>query len=484
MKHSAIGVDFHEGTLRITGCERGLADQLRDDIPVAMDDRDGCIRTDAMHAQRLQRWLDRQSNITVDWQTATQPCLKLNARPSAMTLRSDQQDAVGEFINGGGRGLVQMPTGTGKTVVAIHLMKHFATSTLVVVPVRDLMYQWHDRIASQLGVDAGLIGDGVHRVSPISVTTYDSAAIHMPRIGDRFAMLIFDEVHHLSGPWRRDAARMSTAPIRLGLSATLPTDFDRLSVLGELVGPTLYQQTIREASGQSLAEYTVRRITVKLSAEEQTRYDELSKQIQGFVADQRDQDPSFRWEDTFKLAGSHDEESEVAQRAEGALRASRMKKSIEEHAASKQRVLEDLLRLHADEPVIVFTGSNVMARKLSLRFLLPCLLSHCAKKERREYLQGFATGRYPALIANRVLDEGVDLPQVKTAIVLGGMSSGRQAIQRLGRVLRRTDEGRRATLYEIVTEGTKEVMRSRDRRRNDAYRNTPRRQSRDDDHAS
>ncbi len=112
-----------------------------------------------------------------------------------------------------------------------------------------------------------------------------------------------------------------------------------------------------------------------------------------------------------------------------------------------------------------------MARAVSRRFLVPCLLSHCAKRERREWLEGFAQRRYPVLVANRVLDEGVDLPEVKTAIVLGGLSSQRQAIQRLGRVLRKSNSGRSATLYEIVTDETKEVQRSRDRRRNEAYRN-------------
>ena len=86
------------------------------------------------------------------------------------------------------------------------------------------------------------------------------------------------------------------------------------------------------------------------------------------------------------------------------------------------------------------------------------------------WLEGFAEGRYPVLVANRVLDEGVDLPAVKTAIVLGGLSSQRQAIQRLGRVLRKGSGRRRATLYEIVVDDTREVTRSRDRRRNEAFR--------------
>ncbi len=162
----------------------------------------------------------------------------------------------------------------------------------------------------------------------------------------------------------------------------------------------------------------------------------------------------------------------AATQARAALSAFRAKRKIEEQAVGKFRVLEDLFRLHIGEPIIVFCGSNVMARAVSLRFLVPCLLSHCAKKERREYLEGFAAGRYPVLVANRVLDEGVDLPEVKVAIVLGGTASGRQATQRLGRVLRRGTGQRSAILYEVVTAQTGEVLRSRTRRRGDAFRQT------------
>jgi superfamily II DNA or RNA helicase len=90
--------------------------------------------------------------------------------------------------------------------------------------------------------------------------------------------------------------------------------------------------------------------------------------------------------------------------------------------------------------------------------LIPFLLSHCRKWERLDALQGLEQGRYPAIVANRVLDEGVDLPDVKVAIVIGGSSSPRQATQRLGRILRRSRFGR-GTLYEIITRETRDVVR-------------------------
>ena len=97
---------------------------------------------------------------------------------------------------------------------------YLPTGVRVRLPVRDLMYQWHRRIWHGLGCDAGIIGDNLFRVEPVSVTTYDSAWIHMERLGAKFALIVFDECHHLPGEVRRDAARMSAAPLRLGLTAT------------------------------------------------------------------------------------------------------------------------------------------------------------------------------------------------------------------------------------------------------------------------
>jgi superfamily II DNA or RNA helicase len=153
------------------------------------------------------------------------------------------------------------------------------------------------------------------------------------------------------------------------------------------------------------------------------------------------------------------------------MRLYREKESIEDRAQEKLDVLEDLFRLHLGEPMIIFTGSNAMARMISTRFLIPCLLSHCGKSERLDYLEGLRDGVYPALVANQVLDEGVDLPEVKVAVVLGGKSSTRQSKQRLGRILRKRGDAR-AVLYEVVATETKEVQRSRNRRRNDAYQGT------------
>ena len=526
------------------------------------DWRAGVWRCDAIHygeiAGRLAAGEGRCDDRVPQWQAVSWPKVALPE------LRPDQQQACAAWQETQ-RGVIVMPTGTGKTEVALAIMRDTAVSTLVVSPVRDLMYQWHRRILRGLGYDAGIIGDGVYRVSPVSVTTYDSACIHMERLGAMFGLIVFDECHHLPGDVRRDAARMSAAPRRLGLTATPERADGRQADLDELIGPVVYHQSISAARGTTLAEYDVVRIPIHLSDDEQRRYDELSAQVRRFMiakrsagsGDQRttgsqqvgcvgvpssigglhpvpsppssgerarvrgpsgkdlpkdtndvrskssssspllvpvspphpnplpptaggegtrngdhqlatavhgSRPPPYSWQDLCAETGR----DPAARRA---LRAFRLKQAIEERAEEKLRVLEDLFRLHADGPVIVFVGSNAMARDVSRRFLIPCLLSHCRKHERLDILEGLCDGSYPALVANQVLDEGVDLPEVKVAVVIGGRASTRQAKQRLGRILRKSGRAR-AVMYEVVCSDTGDERRSRQRRGSDAYQGT------------
>lgn len=283
----------------------------------------------------------------------------------------------------------------------------------------------------------------------------------MPLLGTLFGLVVFDEVHHLPGKCRREAALLCAAPLRLGLTATPERSDGRHADLDQLIGPTVFRMSVSEAKGRTLADYNVVRVPVALVAEEQARYEEASQQVRLFMMTKQKEQKGYSWEDLCAESGK-DPEARRVQKCYFLM------KSIEDRAAEKLRVLEDIFRLHAGERVIVFAGSNAMARDVSLRFLVPTLLAHSRKTERLQVLEGFAAGRFPVIVANQVLDEGVDVPEAKVAVVIGGHASTRQAKQRLGRILRRSGEAR-ATLYEVVCEDTHDVKRSRQRRRSDAY---------------
>lgn len=425
------------------------------------DSRQNAYACFALHYAEVAR--DVQAHLPAcrveapNWPTILWPT------PNLPPLRPIQQAAIDAWLPFR-RGVIVMPTGTGKTEVALSLMQRLAVPTLVVAPLRDLMYQWQQRIQDRLGFDAGIIGDNTFNQRLISVTTYDSACIHMPRLGDQFQFIVFDECHHLPGLVRSDAARMSMAPYRLGLTATPERVDGKETTLDSLIGPVLFRRDIADEAGKDLAPYDTLRVMVRLAPEERAAYDECSRTIRTFFAERRKTDPNYSGVNVH-----YDWARDPAARR--VLMAEYRKKSIEDRAVEKLRVLEDIFRLHPKVPVIVFTNTNVMAREVSVRFLIPCILNHSRKKERREIIEGFRDGRYPAIVANRCLDEGVDLPAAKVAVVLGGGASVRQAVQRLGRVIRKKGE-MKAALYEVVCEDTREVHRARARRRNDAYART------------
>jgi len=377
------------------------------------------------------------------------------------TLRPEQEQALTAWFDAGCRGTLVMPTGTGKTEVALAAMGKLAVATLVAAPVRDLMYQWHRRIFARLGYDAGVIGDGLFQPKPVAVTTYDSAYMHMAELGDRYGLLIFDEAHHLAGRCFREAAILSTAPRRLGLTATPERADGRQGDLEWLIGPIIFRLEVRAVRGRMLADYDVVRIPVALSAAEHKAYMQAGERIRAFLAQRRRENPHYAWQDVCREARTDPE-------ARQAHRAYLWRKSIEDRAAEKLRILEDIFRLHSGERILVFAGSNAMAIAISRRFLVPALLNHSPKRERLAVLTEFAAGNLPVLVANQVLDEGIDVPEAKVAVILGGHSSTRQAKQRLGRILRRAGE-RRAIFYEVVCDDTGEVERSRQRRQSDAF---------------
>ncbi len=427
------------------------------------DTRVGAWRCDAIFYAAIRKVLVEQFGADFSDEVA-KPAVIPWPKVNLPKLRLEQSEALAAWSQAGCRGQIIMPTGTGKTEIALAAIARTKTATLVVAPVRDLMYQWHRRILRAFNVDGGIVGDGLSNIKPITVTTYDSAYIHMAKMGADFGLLIFDEEHHLPGKCRREAAILSTATMRLGLTAT-PQRSDGLHKdLDWLIGPVVYDMPFKQAEGSTLANFDVVRIPVALNDSEQATYDQCSRVIRHFISSRRKEQPGYTWQDLCKESGKEPQ-------ARNAQKAYYLKQSIENRAAEKLRVLEDVFRLHKGQQILVFAGSNIMAIEVSRRFLVPTILSHTRKRERLAVLDSFANGKFEVLVANRVLDEGVDVPEAKVAVVIGGQGSTRQAKQRLGRVLRRTGSAR-ATLYEVICENTKEVHRSRKRRRSDAYERT------------
>jgi superfamily II DNA or RNA helicase len=291
----------------------------------------------------------------------------------------------------------------------------------------------------------------------VLVATYDSAAIYAEALGNKYALVVFDECHHLPSEFFRVIAEYSLAPYRLGLTATPErTDGKHVEFAG-LIGPEVYRTTPEALSGTVLAEHRVVRLKVRLSQQERQRYDAL---IQG-----RDQFLRQRGIRLGSLTGWQQfvQASARSRAGRSAMLAHRKARAIAFGTAGKLRVLADLLAEHYPQRTLIFTDDNATVYRVSQEFLIPAITHKSAVKERHDILSRFRSGEYPVLVTSRVLNEGVDVPEASIAIVLSGTGSTREYIQRLGRILRR-GEGKLAVLYEVIAEATSEEHTARRRR--------------------
>jgi len=359
--------------------------------------------------------------------------------------------------------VVVLPTGAGKTHVAVMAIERCQRAALVVAPTLDLVSQWYEILRVTFGDEVGVIGGGDYRVAPLTVTTYDSAYLHMERFGDRFGLVIFDECHHLPGETYSLAAELSLAPFRLGLTATPERADARESALPRLIGETVYRRDIVEMSGAWLADYETERISIDLSPEERETYDRARETYRDFVRSQgiRMSSPNG-WGEFIKRSAF----SESGRRA---MAAYRLQRRIAFSAKAKLGVVEHLLSVHASDRAILFTQDNRTAYEISRLFLVPAITHQTKVTERSRILSGLAEGSYRAVVTSKVLNEGVDVPDANVAIIVSGSGSVREHVQRLGRVLRKRGD-KRAVLYELVSADTSETFTSARRREHSAYR--------------
>lgn len=451
-------IRFAAGTLELSGVER---DAKGVPAPFAWDERAACFRAPAIEYARAIAELREAFAEIVDEARRDEPLA--SGAIAHREPRPFQSEALSAWVAAGRRGVVVLPTGAGKTHVATMAIDAVRRSTLVVAPTLDLVAQWHELLRATFGGRVGIVGGGDHEVLPLTVTTYDSAYLHMERLGSRFGLVVFDECHHLPGDAYGLAARLSLAPHRLGLTATPERTDGREGELDELVGPVVYRRDIGDLAGEWLADYDVVRVSVDLSPEERAEHDAERKLYLSFVARSGIRFSSPRGFSEFIMRAARSSEGRRA------LSAYHRQRQLAFAARSKLAYVEHLLDRHAHDRAILFTQDNATAYEVSRRFLVPIITHHTKVKERIAVLEGLREGTYGAVVTSKVLNEGVDVPDANVAIVLSGSGSVREHVQRLGRILRKRGD-KRAVLYEIVTEKTAETQTSERRREHDAYR--------------
>ena len=458
-------LSFDDGTL--------LLEDAPGTVPyVEWDDRIDEYRARAQHYRAIREWAtEPDGQATLEEFTATVADLEDDARaysefyftPSvAIEPRDYQQEALSAWQDNDRQGSVVLPTGSGKTFLAVQAIADAGVSTLVVVPNIDLMNQWHatltNAFGNQLPEGVGVLGGGDHNVTNITVTTYDSAYRYINEYGDQFGLLVVDEVHHLPAPTYQQIPEMTIAPYRLGLTATYERADGKHDELEDLLGTVVYREAVDELAGEYLSEYETIHLSVELTSDEREQYHEEYQIYRDYV----DNHEFDLWKEDgyqeFLKRTSYDPQGRRA------LIAKQRAENIARTAEKKLDTLDNLLKRHCDDRTIIFTANNEFAYEISQEFVVPCITHQTGTEERTEILERFRTGEYSMLATSQVLDEGIDVPSANVGIILSGSASKRQYAQRLGRILRPTDDRQPARLYEIITEDTMETYVSERRR--------------------
>lgn len=144
---------------------------------------------------------------------------------SDFVLRDYQNEAVAAILEANG-GIVSLPTGAGKTIIALKIIQAMDIPVLILVHTKELLAQWKKEIKTHFGIDCGIVGDGMRKWEPITVAMTQTLA-SMVRKGDiktlEYGLLVCDECHRAPADSTYSVAMRCTARARAGLSVSPDT---------------------------------------------------------------------------------------------------------------------------------------------------------------------------------------------------------------------------------------------------------------------
>lgn len=343
-------------------------------------------------------------------------------------LRRYQREAVDAFHAGGtkrgGSGVVVLPCGAGKTVVAIGAMHAVQMHTLILTTNTVALRQWKSELLDKTSLiedDIGEYSGETKLIRPVTIATYQVLTYRKDKNGPflhfglfdagQWGLVVYDEVHLLPAPVFRATAALQ-ARRRLGLTATLVREDAREEDVFSLIGPKKYDVPWKVLEKQGwIAEASCREIRIPLPEAE--RYDY-------------------------------------------AIAAKRAKFRIASTNPSKIRVCEQIVAHHKDDNVLIIGQYLDQLKVLQKHFQVPIITGRTPNGEREKLYRAFRTGEIRLLIVSKVANFAIDLPDANVAIQVSGTFGSRQEeAQRLGRILRPKSNGSvTACFYSLVTRDT------------------------------
>ena len=360
--------------------------------------------------------------------------LKQNGKPFFM--RPYQKAAMDVFHAGGGpeggAGVLVLPCGAGKTVIGIGCMSKLQTHTLVLTTNVTAVKQWKQELLDKTTLTEDQVGQytgDTKEIKPVTIATYQILTYRRSKESPfehfkifeaaNWGLVIYDEVHMLPAPVFRAVAELQ-AKRRLGLTATLVREDGKEEDVFSLIGPKRVDVPWKmlEKDGFIATAHCLE-IRVPLPTDERMEY---------AVADQR-----LR----FRIASEN---------------------------SLKFTIVEELLKGHPTESVLIIGQYLEQLRLLGERLNGPVLTGQTPEKEREELFRKFRAGELRVLIVSKVANFAIDLPDASVAIQISGTFGSRQEeAQRLGRILRPKGKRNISYFYSLISKDTTEQEFARNR---------------------
>ena len=397
-------------------------------------------------------------------------------------LRTYQEKAIDAWKANNFKGILEMATGTGKTLTSLSCIRTVEQAykriiTIIVVPYQHLVTQWKKEFIDYFDMEYFLVeahgdaGDWEKKLNEFlqeySMGVIDKIAVFT--VYPTFAkekfhaiiqnyfnnssniMLIADEVHFLGAP-EFSRGIHETYKFRLGLSATPQRWFDEegSSKIKSYFGKTVFTFTLKEAIPEYLVPYDYYPQIVYMSPEELEAYSILAKKISRAYHFGKNDDSSESNKYLEKL---------LIERANIIVNNEEKKLKFQEIVLSlKEKDLLSHLLIYCSEKQIgwvinYLSDQHILSHKFT---------GDESPEDREKLLNYFNSGKYKILVAMKCLDQGVDVPAIKTAIVLASSTNPMQYIQRRGRVLRKYPGKEKATIYDFFVAPCKNTNLSED----------------------
>ena len=343
------------------------------------------------------------------------------------SLRDYQSDSVRAFhMNGalrGGNGVIVLPCGAGKTVVAIGAMAALQCQTLILSANTVALRQWRDELLDKTTLTSDDIGEYsgvVKEIKPVTLATYQILTYRKSKTDEfkhfdlfnreGWGLIIYDEVHLLPAPVFRFTSEIQ-ARRRLGLTATLIREDGRESDVFSLIGPKRYDMPWKLLERQGwIAEAYCREIRIDLPEERRMPY---------AVANRREK---------FRIASENDRKADM---------------------------IRLLLAQHPTDQILIIGQYLKQIKEVAAIFNLPLITGSTPLQTRIELYAKFRSGEIKRLVVSKVANFAIDLPDANVAIQISGTFGSRQEeAQRLGRILRPKVDGSSAIFYSIITRNT------------------------------